>query len=687
MSQESILAIDDLRVAYARNNQMVDAVSGVGFKLGPAETLGIVGESGSGKSTIALSIPRLVHLSGGRIVAGSVQVDGEEVVSAPDQAMRRLRGRSIGMVFQQPLSSLNPVLSIGQQLTEGIRIHLGYSATEARDYAVQSLREVRLPDPIEAMDRFPHELSGGMRQRVVIAMAIVRRPKLLIADEPTTALDVTIQAQILELLRIEAERLRLATLFISHDIAVVASIADRIGVMYAGELVEIGPAKAVVQTPAHPYTWGLLRAVPKLGHRDRLQAISGSTPALGHRFVGCRFVDRCPFRTAECFTDAPPLAQVASGHVAACWHADDFKNIVVARADARSEVSEPIDRQHGPGKADPNADALVTVRGLSKHYRVRTEAGWRVLKAVDSVDLQIKRGEVLGLVGESGCGKSTLARLIIRLIDPTSGDVIFKGKSLLQESRSELRKLRSAFQIIFQNPSGALNPRSTIEDIVDAPLRVQQHARRGDRSYHRELLETVGLDESYLERFPHQLSGGQKQRVSIARALALRPEFLVCDEAVSALDVSTQAQVMNLLSDLKARLGLTYVFISHDMAAVQSLCDRVAVMYLGRIVEMGTVEQIFENPEHPYTRTLLSAVPSLDFVAKPREVGNTEPPSPVSPPSGCCFHPRCNFCSDICRTVEPDVRELGRGRSIACHHAPLGNPVFFEGREDVTGRR
>ena len=673
-SETSVLTIRGLRVAYRSGNRMANAVDGVDLDVSKSQTLGIVGESGSGKSTLALAIPLLVHLSGGQIVGGSIRFNDNEITTASDREMRMLRGRAVGMVFQHPLSSLNPVLSIGKQLTEGLRYHLGYPQAEAWERAIDLLREVRLPDAAEAMRRYPHELSGGMRQRVVIAIAIACRPQLLVADEPTTALDVTVQAQILDLLRTQADRLGLSTVFISHDIGVIAAIADRVGVMYAGRLVEIGPVRQVVEAPAHPYTWGLLQAVPRLGVRKRLESIPGSIPPIGYNFPGCRFVDRCAFRTSECFVETPPLVRVASGQAAACWHANAFDRSGY-KGPAPQQLFRISQKMHRNLLASSSDAALLMVRGLSKHYRVRTSDGARVLRAVDNVDLDIRRGEVLGLVGESGCGKSTLARLLIRLIEPTAGQITFNGVPLVGLTASPLRRLRAEFQIIFQNPAGALNPRLMVEQILNAPLRVHEIIGRSDRStYLRELLELVGLDGSYLKSYPHQLSGGQKQRVAIARALALQPAFIVCDEPVSALDVSTQAQVINLLKDLKEQLNLTYVFISHDLAAVQSICDRVAVMYLGKLVEIGPLTQVFSEPEHPYTRLLMSAVPSLDFNAKPSQFRSpdTEVPSLLSMPSGCRFHTRCTFKTEECQTQEPQLRKIRDLQLAACHHAPLG---------------
>ncbi len=673
-ARRSVLRIRGLRVAYRVGEASQRAVDGIDLEVAESETLGIVGESGSGKSSLALAIPRLVHLSGGEIVGGSIRLGDAELVNATEHEMRSLRGRSIGMVFQQPLSSLNPVMTIGAQLTEGLRHHLGCSRAEARVRAIDLLREVHLPGAPDALDRYPHELSGGMRQRVVIAMAIACRPKLLVADEPTTALDVTVQSRILDLLRTESERLGLATLFISHDMGVVSAVADRVGVMYAGQLVEIGPIRQVVEAPAHPYTWGLLNAVPRLGMRGRLQPVPGSAPSLGHEFRGCRFFDRCPFGTDKCSTEPPPLIAVSDAQAAACWYAGAFDRKSLAGPPSRRELTGVSQTPHRRRPAIAKDAVLVAVTGLSKHYRVHGMAGVRILRAVDDVDLEIRRGEILGLVGESGCGKSTLARLIIRLIEPTGGRITFNGESLLGLSAARLRQLRPGFQIVFQNPTGALNPRLTVEQIVRAPLRVNGTVpSSGEAAYLRELLELVGLDETYLHRYPHQLSGGQKQRVAIARALALQPELIVCDEAVSSLDVSTRAQVLNLLQDLKEQLGLTYLFISHDIATVQNLCDRIAVMYLGKIVEIGPVGQVLDAPQHPYTRALLSAVPAIDF-GKPRARlpdADGEIASPLALPTGCRFRTRCPLATGICEAEEPQLLELGDQRRVACHHAPL----------------
>ncbi len=666
----AVLRVEGLRVAFATARGVVTAVDGVDWSVAPGEILALVGESGCGKSVSALAVMGLLARPAARVTGGRILFGGRDLLALSNAQMRALRGREIAMIFQEPMTSLNPVLSIGLQIMEPLRIHLGMGEAAARRRAAELLALVGITEPERRLDQFPHHLSGGMRQRVMIAIGIACEPKLIIADEPTTALDVTIQAQILELLKDLSRRLGITLVLITHNLGVVARYADRVAVMYAGRLVEEGPAEQVFTRPRHPYTAGLLRSVPRLD-RPRgaaLETIEGLPPDLLHPPAGCRFAPRCAHRAMICARD-PALAPVAPGQRAACHRADEIAPASAAAAAAVAAAAPEPAAAIGDGAAP-----LLEVRGLRKHFVVasggRRGGAPGVVRAVEEVSFAVPPGRTLGLVGESGCGKTTVGRAVLRLDDPTGGEILYAGEDLAAAGRRRMRALRSDIQVIFQDPYSSLNPRMTIGATIGEPLRVRRRmGRRAARGRTAELLHQVGLRPEMAERYPHQLSGGQRQRVGIARALAFEPRFIVCDEPVSALDVSIQAQIINLLDGLQRRLGLAYLFIAHDLAVVRHIAHRVAVMYLGRVMEMAGRDALYATPLHPYTRALLDAAPIPDPGIERRRAAaalHGELPSPLDPPRGCVFHTRCPLAVDECRAEVPPLREARPGHHVAC---------------------
>ncbi len=663
-----VLEIEDLHVHFVTSHGTVRAVEGVTYSVYPGEMVAIVGESGSGKSVSALAVMRLLPPNSARIIKGKILFQGQSLLDLDAEAMRQVRGRSISMIFQEPMTSLNPVLSIGLQIKEPLLIHMGMTEEQATDRAVELLTLVGITDPKNRLAQYPHQLSGGMRQRVMIAIGLACNPKLLIADEPTTALDVTIQAQILELMKDLSRRLGFAVVIITHNLGIVARYADRVNVMYAARIVESGTAERVFARPLHPYARGLLAAVPRLdrGRSMKLATIDGAPPNLLNPPEGCRFRPRCRFALEAC-AHVPPLLEVEPGHFAACHRTPEIE-----RLDMALEPATTHDVAAGSAAAKP----MLDIRKASKFFPVGGgflggEA--KVVRAVNEVSLTVRAGETLGLVGESGCGKSTLGRLVLRLDDPTGGEILFDGVDLANMKRRDMIAIRKRMQVIFQDPYSSLNPRMTVGQIIGEPMMVHEILPK-DKIDDRvsELLQLVGLYPYMAVRYPHELSGGQRQRVGIARALAVNPQVIVCDEAVSALDVSIQGQVINLLEDLQQKLGLTYLFIAHDLAVVRHISTRVAVMYLGRIVELSDSAELFANPKHPYTQALLAAAPIPDPVverSRPRTIIKGELPSPLNPPSGCVFHPRCPLATEECKQAVPAQRELSPGHLVACIHA------------------
>jgi len=669
-AQEPLLEVRDLRLEYLVPGGRITALSGIDFAIDAGSALGLVGESGSGKSTAALAIIDLLPQEA-RWSAGTIRFGGLELSRLTARQRAELRGDRIGTVFQDPFTSLNPALPVGLQVAEPLIEHRGMTRATALARAIDLLDEVGIPRPQEVARSYPHQLSGGMQQRALIAAALSCEPALLVLDEPTTALDVTIEAQILELLRDLQERRRLGILFITHNLGVVTRLCDEVCVLYAGQIVENGPVGRVLARPAHPYTKGLIASLPELRarRRARLSAIPGRLPDLAHLPQGCIFHPRCPFGEARCCAPQA-MIDLGDGVEARCW-----------KADALLDQRWPgVDGQAGADAASrAPGTPIVRLDGLHKHFRgggflssLLPGRGRSTVRAVDGVSLAVNRAETLGLVGESGSGKSTLGRCIVRLLDPTAGRITVAGTEVTDLRPSQLRGLRKQAQIIFQNPDSSLNPRKRVGRIVERPLELftrldgpERRARTG------QLLDMVGLPPDYAERYPHQLSGGEKQRVGIARALATEPDFLVCDEPVSALDVSVQAAVLNLLADLRERFGLSYLFISHDLAVVAHLSDRIAVMYAGTIVEEGTTAQVLEPPYHPYTEALLSAVPLPNPRLRQRERVRLRAAAAGSPAwsgIGCPFQARCpRKLGTICEEVAPPDMPAAPGHRIACH--------------------
>ncbi|NUS58891.1 MAG: ABC transporter ATP-binding protein [Streptomycetaceae bacterium] len=599
-----LLRVRDLHVSFDSfdpERGPVQAVRGVGFDLARGETLAIVGESGSGKSTTALALNRMLPAAG-RITGGSVVLDGTlDLAAATEAELRDIRGARIGMVFQDPMTSLNPLLTVGRHLDEAMRAH-GVDRRRRTARAAELLDLVGIPEPAKRMRDHPHQFSGGMRQRVMIALALANEPDVLLADEPTTALDPTVQAQILTLIEDLGRETGTATVLITHNMGVVARSSARVMVLYGGRVVEHGRTADVLTAPRHPYSIGLLRAVPRLDapYGTRLEGIPGTPPDLSAPPAGCAFADRCTLATDRCRDEQPPSRDTA-GRTVACWVDDAALRLTAAAAKAVADV--PRDAADGQAEAPP----VLAVAGLGKVFHSRRN---RVV-ALDDVSLELRRGETLGVVGESGSGKSTLVRTLVGIHAPTSGRILFEGRDLTKPGRAELRNLRRHVQMVFQDPYASLNPRMTVGAIIADPLVSQGIGTVADqRRRVAELLERVGLDAAAADRHPRDFSGGQRQRIGIARALAPEPSVLICDEPVSALDVSVQAQVVNLLADLQAELGLSMIFIAHDLAVVRQISHRIAVMRAGRVVETGPAEELCAHPRHPYTRDLLAAVPS-----------------------------------------------------------------------------
>jgi peptide/nickel transport system ATP-binding protein len=650
---QPVASIRDLRIAFGP----VEVVRGVSFDVAPNEVLGIVGESGSGKSVTALALAGLL-LPVARI-SGSVQLGEIEVTTADAETLRKMRGRAIGLVFQDPTTSLNPVFAIGRQVIEGQVAHGTVPRGEASKRATALLREVEISDPAARATQYPHQFSGGMRQRAVIAMAMAGRPKLIIADEPTTALDVTVQAQVLGLLARRQAESGAAVVLITHDLGVIAETAHRVAVMYAGRIVETAPVAAIFAHPRHPYTRALLNSLPRLdADRERLDPIPGQPASPAALPPGCPFAPRCGHAQARCTESEPALRDLGDGQAAACHFAEALPAPAVHA------------RNHSAPRAERGAP-LLQVDSLRVHFPIRSKILRRqvgTVRAVDGVSFTLHAGETLGLVGESGCGKTTTGRAVMGLVPATGGTVAFDGTRIDGLDRTAMRGVRRRMQYVFQDPYASLNPVKAVGEIVAEPLRIHGlYDEMGGARRIAELFEMVGLAPTMATRLPREFSGGQKQRIGIARALALNPRLLILDEPVASLDVSIQAQVVNLLQDLQRELGLAYLFIAHDLAVVRHISDRVAVMYLGRIVEEAAREALYRAPLHPYTQSLLSAVPIPDpHARRQRIVLQGEVASPARPPPGCTFHPRCVRATEICRSTVPAFES-----GVACHHAGI----------------
>ena len=681
---DPLLQVDHLRTWFHTQDGVVRAVDGVSFQVRPGETLGIVGESGCGKSVTALSIMGLIPQPPGRIEAGSriafrTGSGVEDLTQVGDRRMRELRGNEIGMIFQEPMTSLNPVFRVGDQIGEALRKHRGMGPKEAREHALGLLHLVGIPAPQQRVDEYPHQLSGGMRQRIMIAMALLLEPEVLIADEATSALDVTLQAQILELLRELRRERGTSMLFISHDIGVISEICDRLIVMYAGRAVEQGSVRAVLTDPKHPYTQALLASVPTKERRgERLATIPGRVPSLSEMPSGCGFADRCPHVQTVCREPGPGTVELPDRIVRCLIHDPSSDYDASAVADAVGSGAEVAPRvEEDPTAGRTIGDVLVDAIAVEVHFRDRPTVATRLLRrpvgavrAVDGIDLQIRRGEIVGLVGESGSGKTTFGKALLGLVPTTGGRITYDGEEVTRKDRRQLRPLRRRIQMIFQDAHASLSPRRRIGQLLTDPYEIHQIPEQ-DRIPVDELLEMVQLAPEQAHKFPHELSGGQARRVNIARALALRPEFIVADEPSAGLDVSAAASVLNLMKDLARDLGLTYLIVTHDLNLVGYIADRIALMYLGRLVAVGPTERVFDHPVHPYTQGLLDAVavPDPDQTTAPhRLLLPGEIPSPKNPPRGCRFHTRCRFARRDSCLETPPLEHVQQGHMVACHH-------------------
>jgi peptide/nickel transport system ATP-binding protein len=669
----SLLSVQNLSVQFRVQKKFVTAVNDFSLELQPGECVGLVGESGCGKTTTGLAVMRLLP-NNGHLSAGQVLLNGVDLASLSEDDMCNHRGKSVALIPQDPMSSLNPTMKIGRQIGEGLRIHNGASDAEARQRALEVLEMVEMPRPQERLDQYPFELSGGLRQRVIIAMGLVNRPSLLIADEPTTALDVTIQAQILDILDTLRSELEMAMLLITHDMGVIAGRTDRVVVMYAGKKAEEATTERLFTGMRHPYTQALLASMPSMENtsKHRLASIAGMPPNLSNEIVGCRFAPRCSRATDQCREVEPALE--GDGHVFACFHPVDGPLPVEVHVGAPSASAAAAPRKE-----------ILRVQGLVKEFPikggvVRHTVG--AVHAVSDVSFTLYEGETFGLVGESGCGKTTIGRLLVGLESPTAGEVYFDDELVSAEGYKSSRVSRRDRQMMFQDPYSSLDPRMKVEGILGEPLAIQRLGSKKEQAQRvAELLTSVGLDPQVADRYPHEFSGGQRQRIGLARALALNPRLIVADEPVSALDVSVQAQILNLMKDLQGQYGMTYVMVSHDLAVVYYMADTIAVMYLGKIVEIGDAESVFRSPAHPYTQGLLDAVPTPDptLVRATTTKVEGELPSAVNPPSGCRFRTRCPYAQDVCASEEPAFRDFGATQRAACHF-PLKTPVALSSR-------
>lgn len=627
--------------------------------------MAVVGESGCGKSQTAFSIMRLLESNGYNPEGSEIIFEGENLLAKNDEQMQKIRGNSIAMIFQEPMNSLNPLYRVGNQLSEPLRLHQGMSKPDAYAKALELLKQVGIPAPESRLHNYPHEMSGGMRQRVMIAMALACKPKLLIADEPTTALDVTIQAQILGLMRELQQETGMAIMLITHDMGVVNQLSDDVMVMYAGKIAEYGSRDDIFTNMQHPYTRRLLESIPNSSDiRYKLHSIPGRVPsATTFKENGCRFSERCIEKIDKCDGETPECYNCHDNdhHFAFCHLLDQA---------FEGDRSEAASKEPRPERA-LTGEKIIEVEDLKTHFPVKKGLLQRIVnhvKAVDNINVEIKRGETLALVGESGCGKTTAGQSILRLLNETEGKILFKGENVLDIPKSQLKRMRKHMQIVFQDPFSSLSPRMKVGDIISEGLMVHYPDLSREERDKRvaEVLELVGVDPEVVTRFPHEFSGGQRQRIAIARALILEPEFLVLDEPTSALDVSVQAQILNLLEEIQIKKNLAFLFITHDLGVVEYISDHVAVMYLGKIVEHSTTEELFGNPKHPYTKTLLDAVPRIGIEKHEFNKIVGDVPSPLDPPSGCHFHPRCPSAIDRCKNDLPPLEVKGNSK-VACH--------------------
>jgi peptide/nickel transport system ATP-binding protein len=656
--REQAVRIEGLTVGYRRRGRLLRVLDDVSFSIGAGEAYGLVGESGCGKTTVAMALMRYLPenavVEGGRVMFGE-----DDVLTASESTLRTWRGDRMAMVYQDPGTALNPSIRVGEQIAEVYRFHKGMGKADAIAAAMEMLTTVQISAPDRVVRRYPHELSGGQQQRIMFAMALATDPDLLVLDEPTTGLDATVEAEVLDLVEQLRTQFDASILFVSHNLGIVARMCERVGVLYAGRLIEEGPATELFHEPRHPYTLALLRCMPRMGMRkdtDRLDPIPGSLPPIGAEIAGCVYADRCPIARDRCRAEPPPIVPVSEGHGARCFYHDEVPGIPVLAPASES----------GPPAAAADG-VLLKLEEVVKAYG----SGQHQVMAVAGVDLEVGRGEVLGLVGESGSGKTSLAKCIVGLLDASGGAIEFDSADVTSGRRS--REARRRLQMVFQNPDNALNPSHSVRAILRRSVELLAGVRGRDRQdvEMNDLARSVRLEPRHLDVRPSALSGGLKQRVAIARSFAGRPSLILCDEPTSALDVSVQAAILNLLVDLQRREGVSYVFISHDLAVVRYVADRIAVMYLGQIVDVGPADAVFEPPHHPYTEALLSAIPTLDPGGKVRMKLHGTLPSPSDPPSGCRFHTRCpRFLGDVCVNQEPPWQSTAEGERYRCHIEP-----------------
>ncbi len=657
----ALLSVRGLKTWFGSDKQPLRAVDGVDFEIARGQTFALLGESGCGKSMTALSLMRLNPPMVSRIVSGDISLAGEDLLALSEIEMQHIRGRRIAMIFQEPQSSLNPVMTVGQQIAECLKWHFQLNEQQCQTRIIELLHSVGIPDPLQRSKEFPHQLSGGMKQRVMIAMALAGEPELLIADEPTTALDVTIQAQILDLLKQIQRDTGMAILLISHDLGVVAQMADHVAIMYAGQIVESASREQLFKHHQHPYTDKLFEALPSEQKRDqRLTVIKGTVPVLTQQFSGCRFVERCEHAFERCHQEIPLWLEHQS-HGVRCHLYESPESL-------NSNLLDQVKHSSPLSDVLPADKHILDVTDLCVHFPIRKGLFQREVgqvKAVDGVNLTLKQSETLALVGESGCGKTTVGKGILQLVPVTSGVVDFQGNRLTELTQRQLKAHRSSLQVIFQDPYSSMNPRMTVSQIIEEGMDIKDPNLREKRV--EQLLERVGLRSEIKHRYPHEFSGGQRQRLCIARALATDPEIIICDEPTSALDVSVQAQILNLLREIQHEFGLSFLFITHNIAVVDYLAHRVAVMYLGRIVEQGDRLQVLKSPKHPYTQALLAAVPDIDSANNKEYIRlEGELPSPANPPQGCHFHQRCPKVMAKCLESYPATTTLHGRHEVRC---------------------
>lgn len=681
-SQQPVLQVDNLHVAYRMGSRWVNVVRGVSFEIQRGETFGVVGESGCGKSTLAFSI--VDYLGGnGRITDGQLSFLGQDLGKLSPAKKFELRGKRIGMVYQNPESALNPALLVGRQITEVVRHHEQLGGTKTRERVLNMLKKVHMPDPEAVLERYPHQLSGGMQQRVVIAMALITNPDLLIMDEPTSGLDVTTEAAVLDLVNELKQEFNSAILYISHNLGVIARVCDRVGVMYAGQMVESGQVEEIFHRPRHPYALDLLECVPRLDRhysKGGLRTIPGRVPLPTELPRGCVYQPRCRFARDRCREERPPLIRVETLETLNTFNGSDHRTRCFFSEELIGAKEESGDYSSNAGMIQAtnrhNTKSLLSLREMRKYYGGQQRryiffgAKQKPVKAVDGINMEIRQGETFSLVGESGCGKSTLGRCVVGLLAPTDGELTFQERNVGMLAAQRPPELRQAMQIVFQHPESTLNPRHKIGRIIGRTLEFFGMKDKTAREHRvAELLTAVRLDHTYADRYPRQLSGGEKQRVAIARAFAGAPNLVVCDEAVSSLDVSVQASILNLLVELKKEQQCAYLFISHDLSVVRYISDRIGVMYLGQMMEIGTVDQIFNAPSHPYTEALLSAVQVPDPTIQHTPIRlEGAVASPVNPPAGCPFNTRCpRKVGAICESEKPPWQHAGEGHGIYCH--------------------